>query len=143
MKHTAMTPTVARACVIAMMALLGATGCASSRVAPRMPPSLGGEQTGQASWYGRPHHGRKTSSGEVYDMHQLTAAHPTLPFGTLVRVTNLRNGRSVDVRVNDRGPTVGGRVIDLSYAAAERLNAVGAGVFPVRLRVIALPDDGR
>ncbi len=93
-----------------------------------------------ASWYGRPFHGRRTASGEVYDMYKLTAAHPTLPFGARVRVTSLRNGRSVEVRINDRGPAVRGRIIDLSYAAARAIDSVGAGVFPVRLRVVALPE---
>lgn len=75
-------------------------------------------------------------------MHQLTAAHPTLPLGTSVLVTNLKNERSVEVRVNDRGPFVAGRILDLSYAAARLLEAVGPGVVPVRIRVIALPGDG-
>lgn len=86
-----------------------------------------------ASWYGTFHHGRPTASGERYNMWDLTAAHPTLPFGTRLLVTNVRNGRTVTVRVNDRGPHVPGRGIDLSYAAARALRAVGAGVVPVRL----------
>lgn len=97
------------------------------------------EREGKASWYGHPHHGRRTASGEIYDMHALTAAHPTLPMGARVLVTNLRNGRTVEVRVNDRGPVVPGRLIDLSYAAARALDAVADGVFPVRLRVIGPP----
>ena len=72
-------------------------------------------------------------------MHRLTAAHPTLPLGAHVLVTSLRNGRSVDVRVNDRGPTAAGRIIDLSYAAAQALGAIGEGVIPVRLRVLSVP----
>lgn len=96
-------------------------------------------QTGQASWYGEPHHGQKTASGEIYDMRQFTAAHRTLPLGTRVVVTNLRNGRSVEVRVNDRGPVAAGRIIDLSYAAAEELGAVSDGIFPVRVRVVPSP----
>jgi len=92
-----------------------------------------------ASWYGRPHHGRPTATGEIFDMYALTAAHPSLPLGTRVRVTNLKNGRSVDVRVNDRGPIAPGRSIDLSYAAARQLGAVSDGVVPVRIRVIAPP----
>jgi len=94
-------------------------------------------QSGQASWYGKPHNGRRTASGEVYDMRQLTAAHPNLPLGTRVLVTNLNNGRSVEVRVNDRGPTIRGRIIDLSYAAAQRLGAVARGTVPVTLRVVS------
>jgi rare lipoprotein A len=93
-------------------------------------------QVGKASWYGRPHHGRKTASGEIYDMNALTAAHRTLPLGTRVRVTNTDNGRSVVVRINDRGPFVDGRVIDLSRAAARELGATGHGLVPVRIEVL-------
>jgi len=84
-------------------------------------------QTGVASWYGRRFHGQKTSSGELYDMYAMTAAHPTLPIPSYVRVTSLANGRSVVVRVNDRGPFHASRVIDLSYAAAYRLGFIQAG----------------
>lgn len=121
---------------------LVATGCAAP-VAGRLGPEpavLGAEWTGQASWYGHPHHGRRTASGEVFDRTALTAAHRTLPFGTRLRVTHLANGRSLEVLVNDRGPFAAGRIIDLSEAAAERLGARGAGVFPVRIRVVGLPD---
>lgn len=122
----------------AVTALLLAAGCATLRSVP--PAKVGAEQIGEASWYGRYHHGSRTASGEIFSMHQLTAAHPTLPFGTRLRVTNLSNGRSVDVRVNDRGPHVGGRIIDLSHAAARALGAVGSGVVQVRVRVLALPS---
>jgi len=101
----------------------------------------GGGQTGEASWYGEPHHGRTTASGESYDMNQLTAAHRTLPLGTRVLVTNLKNGRAVEVRINDRGPSVEGRIIDLSFAAAKELGAVPSGTIPVRIRVISLPSQ--
>jgi rare lipoprotein A len=97
-------------------------------------------QTGYASWYGQAHQGKRTTSGEAYDMHKLTAAHPTLPMGTRLFVTNLQNGRSVTVRVNDRGPTVDGRIVDLSYAAAREVGAVGAGVVPVRIEVVSMPS---
>jgi rare lipoprotein A len=106
---------------------------------PPAPVPEGFEQTGVASWYGRQHQGKRTASGEAYDMNALTAAHRTLPLGTRVRVTNLDNGRSVDVRINDRGPFAGRRVIDVSYAAAQRLGAIGAGVFRVGLQTIAGP----
>ena len=96
-------------------------------------------QTGRASWYGEQHHGQKTASGEMYDMRQLTAAHRTLPLGTRLLVTNLKNGRTVEVRVNDRGPVATGRIIDLSYAAAEELGALSDGIFPVRIRVVSTP----
>jgi rare lipoprotein A len=102
-------------------------------------PSPSGGQTGEASWYGEPHHGRTTASGEAFDMNQLTAAHRTLPLGTRVLVTNLKNGRAVEVRINDRGPSVEGRIIDLSFAAAKELGAVPSGTIPVRIRVISQP----
>ena len=93
--------------------------------------------TGKASWYGPNFHGKTTSSQEVYDMYDMTAAHKTLPFGTYVMVTNLNNGRSVKVRINDRGPFITGRVIDLSYAAAKVLDMVGPGVVPVRIEILS------
>jgi len=93
--------------------------------------------TGTASWYGPDFHGRRTSNKEIYNMYDLTAAHKTLPFGTQVMVTNLLNGKSVQVRINDRGPFVGDRVIDLSYAAARLLELVGPGTAPVRLEILA------
>lgn len=95
--------------------------------------------TGRASWYGRAHHGLVTASGERYDMHALTAAHRSLPFGTRLRVTNLNNGEVVEVRINDRGPMIQGRILDLSYAAAQKLGAVGAGVIPVSFTVLPEP----
>lgn len=93
-------------------------------------------QTGMASWYGPDFHGKTTSSKEVYDMYDLTAAHRNLPFGTYVMVTNLDNGKSVIVRVNDRGPFVEGRIIDLSYAAAKALDMLGPGVVPVEIEIL-------
>ncbi|MEJ7928654.1 septal ring lytic transglycosylase RlpA family protein [Ramlibacter sp. AN1015] len=91
---------------------------------------------GLASWYGKPLHGRPTASGETYDMHALTAAHPSLPFGTWVEVRSLSDGRTVRVRINDRGPYAGRRVIDLSRAAAARIGLVGLGIKRVELRVL-------
>jgi len=134
--------------VLAGCATGGQTGERARPAAPAPretpPPALlGTEQGGQASWYGRRHHGRRTASGEVFDMRALTAAHRTLPFGTRVLVTHRVTGRSVEVRINDRGPWAGGRIIDVSYAAARRLGAVAAGIFPVRVRVVALPDGTR
>ena len=93
-------------------------------------------EEGLASWYGEPFHGRVTSSGETYDMHKFPAAHRDLPFGTIVRVRNRRNGKTVDVKINDRGPWVRGRIIDLSYAAAKRLDMVMDGVVPVRVEIL-------
>ena len=93
-------------------------------------------ERGQASWYGPRFHGRRTASGERYDQHALTAAHKTLPFGTLVRVRSLVTGKEVDVRVTDRGPFVRGRIIDVSRAAAEALGMMGLGVKQVSLHII-------
>jgi rare lipoprotein A len=106
---------------------------------PQTPPPQVG--TGAASWYGKAHNGRPTASGEIYDMNDLTAAHRSLPLGTRVLVTNLKNGRSVEVRVNDRGPVDRGRIIDLSYAAAVEIDAVEDGTVPVRLRVLSPPPS--
>ncbi|MEA3639021.1 MAG: septal ring lytic transglycosylase RlpA family protein [Lamprobacter sp.] len=100
-------------------------------------------ERGQASWYGKKFHGRKTSSGERYDMHQMTAAHKSLPLPTYALVTNLENGRSAVVKVNDRGPFVGNRIIDLSYAAAKRLDMVNAGTAQVEVRSIDPRDHGK
>lgn len=105
------------------------------------PPALTGyEETGNASWYGRAHHGSRTASGEIYNMRQMTAAHRSLPFGTWVRIENLENGRTARVRINDRGPVLEGRILDLSDAAAHVLGAKGLGVIPIRLRVIRVPE---
>ena len=93
-------------------------------------------QRGMASWYGKRFHGRKTSSGETYDMYKMTAAHPTLPIPSYARVTNLASGRSVVVRINDRGPFHAGRVIDLSYVAAWKLGYIGAGSAQVEVEAI-------
>jgi rare lipoprotein A len=99
----------------------------------------GPAQAGLASYYADAYQGRPTASGEPFDMHQMTAAHRTLPFGTVVRVTRVDSGRSVTVRINDRGPFVKGRVIDLSYAAASKLGMLRAGVVEVRVDVLAPP----
>ncbi|HTS76726.1 MAG TPA: septal ring lytic transglycosylase RlpA family protein [Bryobacteraceae bacterium] len=105
-----------------------------------LPPAIGATETGIASWYGKPYDGRRAASGEIYDMQQLTAAHRTLPFNTWVEVTDLDNGKRVDVRINDRGPFIDGRVIDLSLAAARAIEMVAPGTARVRLTVIAPPD---
>ncbi|MFN8542611.1 MAG: septal ring lytic transglycosylase RlpA family protein [Candidatus Binatia bacterium] len=121
---------------LAAVALLaaGLDGCGLFEHKP--PPVVGGVQTGTASWYGPGFHGKRTANGEVFDQYELTAAHPSLPLGTRAVVTNLDNGRSVEVRINDRGPFVGGRVIDLSYAAARVIGMVGPGTGPVRIEVL-------
>ncbi|MGQ0672821.1 MAG: septal ring lytic transglycosylase RlpA family protein [Hyphomicrobium sp.] len=108
---------------------------------PRAEPTY--NQTGVASWYGPGFHGRKTSNGEVFDMHALTAAHKTLPMPSYAYVTNLENGRTILVRINDRGPYVDDRIIDLSKASAEALGYFGAGLSRVRVRYAGdAPLDG-
>jgi rare lipoprotein A len=120
-----------------LVVVLALAGCATGRASRVDGPTLKGSAlSGQASWYGRPHHGRRTSSGEIYDMNKLTAAHRTLPLGTRVLVTNVDNGRTIEVRINDRGPFRRDRVLDLSYAAARQLGAVGEGVIPVTLKIV-------
>jgi rare lipoprotein A len=124
----------------ALAAFAAASGCSHRVVAKAPAPAkIGATESGVASWYGVPYHGRRTASGEIYDMEQLTAAHRTLPFQTWVEVTDLDNGKRVSVRVTDRGPFVDGRVIDLSLAAARKIEMVGPGIARVKLKVIAAP----
>jgi rare lipoprotein A len=148
-------PQTARRLLVLGMAVL-AVGChrghRPTARAPQPPPptSTGaapatpivqGEQ-GLASWYGHPYHGRPAADGEIYNMYELTAAHRTLPFNTQVRVHDLDNGRDVTVRINDRGPFVEGRIIDLSYASARSINMIGPGVARVQLEILGLPPPG-
>ncbi|HET7107123.1 MAG TPA: septal ring lytic transglycosylase RlpA family protein [Candidatus Acidoferrum sp.] len=107
---------------------------------PQEPAPIGYTEEGNASWYGNPFHGRRSSNGEVYDMYKLTAAHRTLPFETMVRVTNLNNGKTTTVRITDRGPFVDNRIIDLSQAAAREIESIGPGVVPVRVEVLGNVD---
>ncbi len=120
--------------VVAFVAAL-LIGCASAPTTTS-PDGQSHEVEGKASWYGEQFHGNQTASGETYNMHEHTAAHRTLPFGTRVRVTRADNGRSVVVRINDRGPFTDGRVIDLSYAAAAEVGMVNDGVAPVELDIV-------
>ena len=96
---------------------------------------------GTASYYGKKFHGKKTASGEIYNMHAFTAAHKTLPLGTMVKVTNIANKKSVIVKINDRGPYIQGRIIDLSYAAAKKLDYVGNGTAEVKIKVLKFGDN--
>jgi rare lipoprotein A len=116
--------------VLALAAAVLLAGCAS---APPRRPDGAYTETGLASYYAEHFHGRATASGEIYNMHALTAAHPHLPFGTHVFVTNLKNRKRVKVRINDRGPFVRGRIIDVSRAAADRLGMLSDGVVQVRV----------
>ncbi|HZT31004.1 MAG TPA: septal ring lytic transglycosylase RlpA family protein [Bryobacteraceae bacterium] len=135
-----------RVLVIATMLAVLFAGCGRKkrvRVAPPPAPAptvtAGSTEEGIASWYGHPYHGRPAANGEIYDMEKLTAAHRTLPLGTWVRVESLENHKTVDVRINDRGPFHEGRVIDLSHAAAKAIDMIGPGTARVRLEVISLP----
>jgi len=110
--------------------------------APVLPAPVGYTEEGNASWYGVPFHGRHAANGEIYDMYKLTAAHRTLPFDSMVRVTNVSNGKSAVVRITDRGPFVENRIIDLSFAAAQQIESVGPGVVPIRLEVISAAGGG-
>ncbi len=139
-----------RWCALAIVIVVLLTGCAKKKrmpasvAAPRAAaamPHIGDEEMGIASWYGYPYHGRRASNGEIYDMEKLTAAHRTMPFGTVVEVRNLANDLTVSVRINDRGPFVDGRIIDLSRAAAREIRMLGPGTANVRLRVVALPES--
>jgi len=126
----------------AAAAVLGlAVLCGGCRTAPSLTPGGFAFQTGIASWYGPGFHGRATSTREPYDMYDATAAHNTLPFGTQVLVTNLDNGKSAIVRINDRGPFSGGRIIDLSYSAAYLLDMIGPGTAQVRLDILKKPSS--
>lgn len=137
--------TRARFNVVLLSLVLAACGKKKVKTARRNAPKpaaqavIGSVETGVASWYGHPYHGRPAADGEIYDMEKLVAAHRTLPFNTWVRVTNLRNSRTVDVRIIDRGPFVDGRIIDLSHAAAAAVDMVRSGIAEVRVQVIAAP----
>jgi rare lipoprotein A len=151
-----------RLAVVSVISLLAAAGChrtyttqppaqapmpqpsAPSAAPPPIErqPVVPGEyaEEGVASWYGIPFDGHRTSNGEIYDMHAFTAAHRTLPFGAVVRVTNLRNGQQTEVRINDRGPFVANRIIDLSLSAAQAIGMVATGTAPVRIEVLSGPN---
>jgi rare lipoprotein A len=134
--------------LMAAAAILMAVGCASSpRYTSTVPvrgdtPPLSAKrvQEGVASYYAGDFHGRKTANGEVYDMHAMTAAHQALPFNSRVMVTNLDNGKRVVVRINDRGPFVKERIIDLSYGAAKKIGMIGPGTARVKLEVLEMGD---
>jgi rare lipoprotein A len=129
------------------LAAIAVSGCAHhkksiSGLAPPPPVRTGYAETGVASWYGYPYHGRAAADGEIYDMEKMVAAHRTLPFNTWVRVENLSNRKTVEVRIIDRGPFVDGRIIDLSRAAARQIDLLGPGTARVRLVVIDEPRAG-
>jgi rare lipoprotein A len=136
------TPLAAMSCAFLCVVLSGCAKHHASRAPAQSvkPARVGSTEKGIASWYGEPYHGRRAASGEIFDMEQLTAAHRTLPFQTWVEVTNLKNGKHVDVRITDRGPFVDGRIIDLSRAAARKIDMVQTGTAPVKLKVIKAPQ---
>jgi rare lipoprotein A len=132
---------------VTVLATIAFSGCAHKKKhvkaipppAPMKSVNPGYTETGRASWYGHPYHGRPAADGEIYDMETLVAAHRTLPFNTWVRVFDLDNNKTVEVRIIDRGPFVDGRIIDLSHAAAAAIDMVGPGTANVRMEVIAVP----
>ena len=135
-----------QALALGILALLTPAACRKKHKHGRTPhppvparprPKIGWTQTGVASWYGIPYHGRQAANGEIYDMNELTAAHRTLPFGAIVKVTSLTSFASVTVRITDRGPFVGDRIIDLSRQAARQIDMIGPGLMRVRLQVVA------
>lgn len=146
---------------ISISALIVLMGCAGPVKAPARPPGhpppyqINGKwyqprksardfrERGMASWYGKEFHGQKTASGEIYDMYAVTGAHKTLPLGTYVSVHNLGNGKRVVIRINDRGPFVRGRIIDLSYEAAKQIGLVGPGTAPVEIVALGVPRETR
>ena len=127
------------ALLLVTVGVVALSGCAGGSGKPSSDP--GSVQEGKASYYAHKFHGRTTASGEIYDENKMTAAHKTLPFGTMVRVTSLVNGNVVTVKINDRGPFVEGRIIDLSFRAAGELDMIAAGVVKVRTEVLRKEGD--
>jgi rare lipoprotein A len=147
--YTSVVGRLAPICVALLFAalLFVSPGCAHKKharhIAPPPQPGTtrpGDSETGVASWYGKPYHGRPAANGEIYDMEKLTAAHRTLPFNTWVRVYDLDNNKTVEVRIIDRGPFIDGRIIDLSHAAAREIEMIGPGLARVRVEVIRPPE---
>lgn len=120
---------------LTLLLLLSCSAHANDRNKPRNK-IVQKTQIGLGSWYGKRFHGKRTANGEKYDMYEYTAAHKTLPFNTLIEVTNLKNNRKVKVRINDRGPYVKKRIIDLSYLAAKQLGYAGRGVSKLKIKVL-------
>lgn len=136
--HKGTDRTLERYLILGLVAALA--GCATPRPVPAERPIFA--ETGIASWYGKVHDGHLTADGEAFDMNAMTAAHRSLPFGTVVRVTNLANGRSIKVRINDRGPYIRSRVIDLSARAARALGIAERGIARVRIEELASDQAG-
>jgi rare lipoprotein A len=130
---------------LVLMAAIALAACGHKKHARVTPPAAvvqpGHTETGVASWYGHPYHGRAAANGEIYDMEKMTAAHRTLPFNTWVRVYDLDSNKTTEVRIIDRGPFIDGRIIDLSHAAAREIDMIGPGVAKVRIEVIRTPPN--
>ncbi len=131
-------------CSVLLCCLVELAACGKKKIRIAVPrptpaPPVGSTELGVASWYGKPYDGRAAADGEIYHMDQLVAAHRTLPFQTMVRVRNLTNNKTVDVRIIDRGPFVGNRMIDLSHAAAQAIELIGPGFAQVELTVLSTP----
>jgi len=131
--------------VCAIIAFTCALGGCAKKSTTHVPSNvkaarIGETETGIASWYGPPYHGRRSANGEIYDMEKFTAAHRSLPFDTWIEVTNLMNKKHVDVRITDRGPFVNGRIVDLSLAAAREIDMVTSGIVRVKIKVIKRPS---
>jgi len=129
----------------AVLLIVFLNAACSRHTSSRLPaaPRIGATETGIATWYGVPYHGRRTASGEIYNMEAMTAAHRTLMFGTWLRVDNLDNGKRTEVRVTDRGPFVKDRILDLSKAAARQVDMLNAGTARVKLTVIRAPSNAK
>ena len=140
-----------RTSLVLVAACIALAGCGHKKHARVTPPPAGRRapvvaqpgdtETGIASWYGHPYHGRAAANGEIYDMEKMTAAHRTLPFNTWVRVYDLDNNKTTEVRITDRGPFIDGRIIDLSHAAAREIELIGPGLAKVRIEVIRAPAN--
>lgn len=135
-----------QALALGMLALLAPAACHKHHKRAHSPhtpsptavrPKIGWTQTGVASWYGIPYHGRRAANGEIYNMNELTAAHRTLPFGAIVKVTGFASSETVTVRITDRGPFIGDRIIDLSRQAAREIDMIGPGIMKVKLQLVA------
>ncbi|GAB7218320.1 septal ring lytic transglycosylase RlpA family protein [Vibrio comitans] len=122
--------------ILLALTLSGCSSASSSDSAKTRQYASNHDLNGQASWYGNAYHGKLTASGETYNMRAYTAAHKTLPFGTIVRVTNTSNNKSVDVKINDRGPYVKGRVIDLSLVAFNKIGDSSKGLAPIKIDIL-------
>jgi rare lipoprotein A len=140
-KKPHVVPVAASAAPVPQSAAVPQPKAAPRPAPPLETPTVGQSERGVASWYGHPYHGRHAADGEIYDMETLVAAHRTLPFQTRVRVLNLTNGKTVDVRIIDRGPFINNRIIDLSHLAAQKIEMIGPGIAEVQLTVLSAPTE--